>query len=117
MALADRTFSFRAPAQLAQRLGSAEQAYAELARDPAKAARISRELEIQLQRWLRREPGRAALLGRVPRALTEAFVTAVERATQEERLIEDLRAFDRSDTTGDAERRALLRASSLGQDE
>jgi len=46
LALADRAFSFRAPAQLAERLRIAEQAYGGLARDPATAASITRELEI-----------------------------------------------------------------------
>lgn len=61
LALADRTFSFRAPAQLAERLRIAEQAYGGLARDPATAASITRELEIELQRRLRRDPERAAV--------------------------------------------------------
>ncbi len=116
MALADRTFSFRAPAQLAERLRTAEQAYGDLARDPATAARITRELELELQRRLRREPDRAAVQGRLLRAVTEAFVSAVERAMEEDELVADLRSFDRLDTQGDEERRALLRASSLGRD-
>lgn len=115
MALADRTYSFRAPAQLAERLRDAEDAYARLARDPRTAARISRQLEIELIRGLRK-PGQAVVQGRVLRAVTEAFVDAVERAIAEDELIAELRSFDRLDADGDAERRALLRASSLGRD-
>jgi len=114
--LADRTFSFRAPAQLAERLRLAEQAYGDLARDPATAARITRELETELLRRLHHDPEHAAVQGRVLRAVTEAFVGAVERAMEEDDVIEDLRAFDRLDTHGEAERRALLRASSLSRD-
>lgn len=116
MALADRTFSFRAPAELAERLCDAERAYAELALDPAVAAQISRELEIELQRRLRRDPERDAVQGRVLRAVTEAFVGAVERAMGEQTAIDELRAFDRQDRGGDPERRALLDASALGRD-
>lgn len=116
MPLADRTFSFRAPAQLAERLRLAEQAYGDLARDPATAARITRELETELLRRLHHDPEHAAVQGRVLRAVTEAFVGAVERAMEEDDVIEDLRAFDRLDTHGEAERRALLRASSLSRD-
>lgn len=112
MALADRTFSFRAPAQFAERLRNAEQAYGKLACDPVAAARVTRYLEIAL----RCAPDEAAVQGRVLRAVTEAFVGAVERAADEQRQIEELRAFDRLDVDGDAERDALLRASSLWHD-
>lgn len=116
MALADRTFSFRAPADLSERVRRAEQVYAELADDPATAARISRDLEIELQRRLRREAERAPTQGWTLRALTEAFVTAVEAAADEERVAQELRAFDRLDAAGDAERRALQRSSALARD-
>ncbi|MEJ7894645.1 MAG: hypothetical protein WKF94_18590 [Solirubrobacteraceae bacterium] len=117
MALADRTFSFRAPAQLAERLRDAERAYRQLARDPAAAARVTRDLEIELLRRLRREPDVAAVQGQVLRAVAEAFVGAIERAVDEPRQIDQLRAFDRLDMDGDAERRALLRASTLLHDD
>lgn len=64
MDLADRTFSFRAPAQFAERLRNAEQTYGKLARDPV-AFRVTRDLEIALLRQLRRAPGEAAVQGRV----------------------------------------------------
>ncbi len=116
MAIVDRTFSFRAPAELAERLRGAERAYAELALDPAVAAHISRELEIELQRRLRRDPDRRAVQGRVLRAVIESFVGAVERAMSEQTAVDELRAFDRQDRGGEAERRALLDASALGRD-
>lgn len=117
MALADRTFSFRAPAQFAQRLPSAARAYQALAADPATATRISRELDIELQRQLRHEDEPAAVQGPLLRAITAAFVTAVERAIDEERLIDELGAFDRADVAGQVERRALLRGSVLARDD
>ncbi len=117
MALAGRTYSFRAPAQLAERLRVTEHAYQVLTRDPATATRITRELEIELQRRLRREGEHVAVQGRLLREVTDAFVTAVERAIDEERLIDELRAFDRADVAGPDERRALLRASGLGHDD
>ncbi len=117
MALADRTYSFRAPAQFAERLLAAERAYRSLVRDPATAARITRELEIELQRGLRQGDERARVQGPLLRAVTGAFVTAVERAMGEELLVDELRAFDRADLDGDDERRALLQATTLGHDD
>jgi len=115
--IAGRTYSFRAPVGFGERLRVAEHAYRALARDPATAARIARELDIELQRRLRHGGERAAVQGPLLRAVTDAFVTAVERAMDEERLIDELRAFDRADVAGRDERRALLRASGLGRDD
>ena len=102
---------------MAERLRVTELAYQVLSRDPATAARITRELEIELQRRLRLEGDRASVQGRLLRDIADAFVTAVERAIDEECLIEELRAFDRADVAGSDERRALLRASGLGHDD
>jgi len=117
LAQAGRTYSFRAPEQFAERLRVAEHGYQTLTRDPATASRITRALELELQRRLRHEGERVAVQGRLLRAVTDAFVTAVERAMGEDRLIDELRAFDRADVAGDDERRALLRASALGHDD
>ena len=117
MAQGGRTYSFRAPEHFAERLRVVEHGYQALTRDPATASRITRELELELQRRLRHEGERVAVQGRLLRAVTDAFVTAVERAMGEDRLIDELRAFDRADVAGDDERRALLRASALGHDD
>lgn len=117
MAIVDRTYSFRAPAELAERLRVSQRAYRILARDPATATRITRELEIEMQRRLRADGERPAVQGQVLRAFTDAFVTAVERAMDEALLIDELRAFDREDAAGHEERRALLWASGLGRDD
>lgn len=111
-----RTYSFRAPAELAKRLRIAESAYQVLTRDPATATRVTRELEIELQRRLRREGEHPTVQGHLLREVTDAFVTAVERAADEERLFDELLAFDRADVAGTEERGALLRASPLGYD-
>lgn len=116
MALADHTFSFRAPAELAKRLRAAEQSYVELAADARLAAHISRELEIELQRRLRLTPKRRSSQGGMLRAVVEAFVTATEAASREEALAEELRAFDADDRAGDAEREALLHGSVAARD-
>ena len=116
MALADHTYSFRAPADLADRLRAAEQTYAELSADAALAADITRELEIALQRRLRGATGRGAGPGRILRAISEAFVAATEAASQDRELAAELREFDSADRSGAAERAALLRRSAAYPD-
>lgn len=116
MALAHRTYSFRAPTGLDDRLATARHTYAELAAEPGMATHISRELELGLQRRLldTPEPTRPSWL---LRAISEAFVDAVERAAGEAAAIAELRSFDDADRAGVAERGALLRASTLGHDD
>ncbi len=116
MALADHTYSFRAPADLADRLRAAEQTYAELSADAAVAADITRELEIALQRRLRHPNDRGAGPGRILRAVAEAFVAATESASRDRELAAELREFDAADHAGDAERAALLRSSAAYPD-
>jgi hypothetical protein len=106
-AVADRTFSFRAPSALRERLDHAERTYADLVRDPEVAAHISRELEIRLLRRLRAFGMTPPNQGQTLRSLTEAFVDAVETAEHEAQLFEDMRAFDAADTDGPARRRAM----------
>lgn len=116
MAVADHTYSFRAPAALAERLRSAERAYAELAADAPLAAHISRELEVELQRRLRRPDAGRGGQGRILRAVAEAFVSATEAASRDETLAGELREFDGADRAGGAERAALLRGSAAVRD-
>jgi len=116
LALADHTFSFRAPAELAERLKAAERTYVELAADARLAVHVSRELEIELQRRLRLTPTRRSSQGGMLRAVIEAFVTATEAASRDETLAEELRAFDADDRAGAAERAALLRGSAATRD-
>lgn len=114
MALADHTYSFRAPRDLADRLRAAERTYVALADDAALAAHISRELEIGLHRRLRAAAPRGRGQGSILRDVIEAFVAATEEAAREEAIADELREFDAADAGGDAERAALLRASTAG---
>jgi predicted DNA-binding protein len=111
MALADHTYSFRAPRELADRLRAAEREYAALGSDPTMAAHITRELDIGLRRRLRETPARGRAQGRILREVVEAFVAATEAAAREQALGRELREFDAADKDGAAERDALLRAS------
>lgn len=111
MAIADRTFSFRAPSDLRERLAHAERAYAALAEDADTAGQITRELEIRLQRRLHGAGAGDANQGRILRAVVEAFIEATESAERDAALVEELRAFDAADRTGEGERRALRERS------
>ncbi len=118
-AVADRTFSFRAPSALRERLDHAERTFADLVLDPQTAAHVSRQLETNLLRRMRADAGTTPNQGRTLRSLAEAFTDAVEAAEREAALIEDMRAFDAADTEGPARRRAMLElhATDLAEDE
>jgi hypothetical protein len=116
LARTDQTYSFRAPVELAQRLHAAQRAYVELGAHAPLAAHITREMEVELQRRLRRPPGGRGGRGRILRDVAEAFVAATESARGDEALAEELRAFDGEDRAGHAERAALLRGSAAARD-
>jgi hypothetical protein len=113
-AVADRTFSFRAPSSLRARLDRAEAAYTVLTRDPAMADHVTRELEIRLLRRMRLDEGATPSQGRTLRHLAEAFVDAIEAAEREVAMFDELRAFDEADTEGPARRRAMLELYARG---
>ena len=109
MAVADRTYSFRASSSLGKRLSAAQRDYARLAQDPQLAHHISRELEVALLRQFRE--GEEASHGAFIRSVVDAFVCAVEGAVADERIGPELSDFDRADAAGHEERAAFLAAS------
>lgn len=81
MAAADKTYSFRAPADFGERLATARDSWVQLAaRGPEVARWLDRELSMELARQRRRAPeaNQAAYL----RLLAEAQVRATERVAE-----------------------------------
>jgi hypothetical protein len=106
MAVAQKTYSFRAPSEFADRMRAARAGLQEILAS-ADADHFSHELEIALIRRLRdlpETPGQAEFA----RAVTEALVATVERVQREPELMEQMRAFNREDAEGDAWRRGAL---------
>lgn len=109
MAVEQKTYSFRAPSEFAERMRDARAGLQEILADSSEAHHFSHEFEIALFRRLRdlpETPGQAEFA----RAVTEALVTTVERVRREPELMEQMRAFNREDVEGDAWRRAALKA-------
>lgn len=108
MAVADKTYSFRAPSELSDRLREARAALPEIFASVERGDHFSHEFEVALLRRLRRLPDSRNQTEFV-RAITEAFVSTVERVAREEEMMAQMRAFDREDTEGPAWRRGALR--------
>jgi hypothetical protein len=117
MAVADRTYSFRAPHDFADRMRDARTALPKIFSSGEETDHFTREFEILVLRRMRGlpdTPGQAEFA----RAIAEAFVSTVERVQREPELMEQMRAFDREDIEGDAWRRgALLARARSGFDE
>lgn len=108
MAVADKTFSFRAPSELADRICAARAALPEIFSTAQLGDHFTHEFEIAVLRRLRRLPetrGQAEFV----RAITEAFVATVERVQREEDTLEQMRAFAREDVEGRAWRKGAMR--------
>jgi hypothetical protein len=106
MAIAQKTYSFRAPSEFADRMREARAGLQDILASP-DADHFSHELEIALVRRLRdlpETPGQAEFA----RAVTEALVATVERVQREPELMEQMRAFNREDVEGDAWRHGAL---------
>jgi hypothetical protein len=117
MAVADRTFSFRAPRELGKRM---EQARASLERFQAvadeqvdAAAWLASEFELAL---LRRLPALASARGQSAfmRAAMETLVAATEKVERELERMPALKDFDRHDREGEQVRAAMLDATATG---
>lgn len=117
MAVADRTYSFRAPGDFGERMREARAALPTIFSSGKETNHFTREFEIAVLRRLRGLPetrGQAEFA----RAIAEAFVSTVERVQREPKLMEQMRAFDREDVEGDAWRRgALLARARTGADD
>jgi hypothetical protein len=113
MAVADRTYSFRAPREFAERMREARAALPKIFSSGEETDHFTREFEVAVLRRVRglqETPGQAEFV----RAIADAFVSTVERVQREPELMEQMRAFDREDTEGDAWRRGALLARARG---
>ncbi|HVS28955.1 MAG TPA: hypothetical protein VHE14_05350 [Solirubrobacteraceae bacterium] len=112
MATTQRTYSFEAPAELADHLTSARAALGKLASEaPDVDAWTVREVEMGLARIRRDAPELAADSAGLMRAAVELVVDVIEKVAAGVGLADDLRAWERDDAEGDAFRRGALRAS------
>jgi len=107
MVVAAKTYSFRAPSDLSERLRRAQEGFRAITRDSELSAHFGNEFELALLRRLRRLSGDITD-GLFTRAITEAFVSAIERVNREQEDMEAFAAFKRADVEGDAWRRGAL---------
>lgn len=111
MSAAQRTYSFEASPDLADRLTRAREALGELARQaPDVEAWTAREVEMGLARLRRDAPDLAPDSAALMRAAVELVVDVVEKVAAGLGGEGELRAWDRGDAEGDAFRRGALRA-------
>src|SRR5436190_4915639 len=99
------------PAELAERLASAEAALGRLAAEaPDVEAWTAREVEMGLARMRRDAPALAADPAAFMRAAVELVVEVIEKVNAGVGLADDLQAWEREDNEGDAYRRGALQA-------
>jgi hypothetical protein len=108
MAVAAKTYSFRAPTDLSDRLRRAQDEFRAITRDTELSAHFGNEFELALLRRLRRL-GDDITDGVFTRAITEAFVSAIERIGREQEQMEEFAAFNREDVEGEAWRQGALK--------
>jgi hypothetical protein len=113
VAVADKTYSFRAPSEFSERLRQARDGFDIVTHDAELSAHLGNEFELALLRRLRKL-GDGLPDGVFVRAIVEAFVSAAERVSWEQEHMEEFAAFDREDTEGDAWRRGALLAWARG---
>ncbi|HZV74733.1 MAG TPA: hypothetical protein VFF79_13545 [Conexibacter sp.] len=118
MAAAAKTYSFRAPGDLGDRLHRAQDDFRSIMRDRELAAHFGNEFDLALLRRLQ-QLGQGIADGVFTRAIAEAFVGAIERVRWEQEHMEEFAAFDREDVEGDAWRNGALKlfASGIPEDE
>jgi len=118
MAVAAKTYSFRAPENLGERLQRAQGDFRSIMRDRELAAHFDNEFDLALLRRLQ-QLGEGIADGVFTRAIAEAFVSAIERVRWEQEHMEEFAAFDREDVEGEAWRRGALElfASGIPEDE
>jgi hypothetical protein len=107
-----RTYSFEASPDLAARVARASRALAALPSDsPDLEAWLARELEMGCAVLRRAAPDLAGDSAVFMRAAVELVVGATEKVAVGLGIEDELRAWDREDTEGDAFRRGALKAS------
>jgi hypothetical protein len=109
MAVADKTYSFRAPSDFAKRMHNARAALPTLLTTREESDHFGWEFELALMRRLRRLPETSGQ-AEFARAVTEALVETTERIQREPELMEQMRAFDREDTEGEEWRLGAMRS-------
>lgn len=112
MTAAQRTYSFDAAPELADRLAHARAALRKLAGETRDLdGWMARELEMGIARLRRQPPDLTADSEAFMRAAVELLVEVVEKVAAGVGLEPELRAFEQEDAEGDAFRRGALRAS------
>lgn len=105
MAVAHKTYSFRAPGEFGDRLQQVRDDFSTFMRDAELSAHLGNEFELALLRRLR-ELGEEVPDGVFVRAIAEAFVSASECVRREQEQLEAFAAFAHDDAEADAWRRA-----------
>ena len=109
---ADRTYSFRAPAELQERLAAARAAFTELAeRAPDADQWLARELEMALARRLREAPAVARDQSAFIRAAVELLVGVTEKVALGLDLAERYSAARADDAEAEAFHRGAAEAA------
>lgn len=113
MVVAAKTYSFRAPSDLSERLRRAQGDFRSIMRDRELASHFDNEFDLALLRRLQ-QLGEGVADGVFTRAIAEAFVSAIERVRWEQDHMEEFAAFNREDIEGDAWRRGALKLFARG---
>jgi hypothetical protein len=109
MAVADKTFSFRAPSELSERLQHAREGFDSVTHSTELSAHLGNEFELALLRRIRKL-GESVPDGVFVRAIVEAFVSASERVQWEEKHMDEFAAFNLEDAEGESWREGALKA-------
>jgi hypothetical protein len=113
MAVSERTYSFRAPADLAERAQEALRQWAALLEEQPSADDLEFAAQTFAEAWFRRlheldpQKSQSALF----RELVEALVQATERAVEDTRLLPEYRAWAQEDEEGPAWLEAAAKAA------
>lgn len=112
MATAERTYSFRAPEELGQRLATARKSFDQLAQaDPETSAWLSRELEMGLARKLAAAPDVTRDQSAFLRTAAELLVSVTEKVAQGIELGERYAAARAEDVEATAFHEGALKTS------
>ena len=112
VAIAQKTYSFRAPGEFAERMREARAGHSATSSRPPECRRTSRTSSRLPCCALAQTSGNRGAEREFARAMTEALVATIERVQREPELMEQMRAFNREDVEGDAWRRG--RAAPVG---
>ncbi len=111
MATTERTYSFRAPPDLAERVSAARELLATSGTDEGCHEEVARELELALARRMRGAPALARDQSAFMRTAVELLVGASEKVAADRALAERYADWDAEDNEGASVRRGALSAS------